>query len=107
MTRHATRIVRLLPTLAVLVTASVGVGQTIPRTRDFGARLPSLPTPSALGAGEMALRSLPGGKGGIQIAPGVMVDRLNGPRCIFVGNMSSAGGTVQRTDVGRLEMYCP
>lgn len=95
--------------LVALCAASHAQAQAIPRTTDFSTRLPSIPLTSPVSPSELALQAIPGlGKTGITVAPGVIVDRLVRPRCVFIANQNTGGGSVRQTaDIGRVQMYCP
>ena len=101
--------VRIVVGLAALSAASLGQAQTVPKTTDFSTRLPSIPLTSPVSAPEIALEALPGvGGAGVTVAPGVIVDRVVRPRCVFIANQNSGGGSVRQTaDVGSVRMYCP
>ncbi len=94
--------------LVMLSMAGPTRAQSVPRTGDISALLPSIPLAQPLSVGELALQAIPGLGRGVQLAPGVIADRIVRPRCIFIANQNQGNGSVRQTaDIGRVQIYCP
>lgn len=70
--------------------------------------LPSLPTTQGKSLSELTALVRPTTTtNGVEVARGIIFDRIVRPRCIFIANLNQGGNAVQTVRVGSMTFICP
>lgn len=95
--------------IVIMTIATPASAQNIPQVNpSLHLDAPTIPFNAPLSASELTIQAMPQGVGsfGYQVAPGVIVDRLIAPRCIFIANQATGGFSQQIAAIGAVQFVC-